>query len=164
MTTADLDLARPAKRARKRAPLPVIGWREWVGLPGLGIEQIKAKIDTGARTSAIHAFDIREFSERGAPHIVFNLHPEQRRRRPAIECRAPVHDQRLVTSSTGHRQERYVIRVHIRVGAMTWPIELTLADRDSMGFRMLLGRQALRSRFLINPGRSFLAGPPSIAD
>lgn len=138
--------------------MPVIGWREWLSVPTLQIDHIKAKVDTGARTSSIHAFDVRMFTDRGAPHVAFVVCPEQRRRRPAVDCAAEVYDQRMVKSSTGHWQRRYVIRVEIDLAGGVWPIELTLADRDSMGFRMLLGRQALRGRFLIDANRSFIAG------
>jgi len=148
----------PGSRSRRRDDVPVIGWREWLAVPTLGVDPIKAKIDTGARTSSIHAFDVRTFMDRGAPHVAFVLCPVQRRRRPAIPCVSEILDEREVTSSTGHRQQRYVIRVEIALGGIIWPIELTLADRDSMGFRMLLGREATRGRFLIDPGRSFIAG------
>jgi hypothetical protein len=155
---------RPGKRRRgggthgRRAKgLPIIGWREWLALPTLQVERIKAKIDTGARTSAIHAFNIRSFADRGSPHVSFVLHPEQRRRHPAIDCIAEVRDERMVTSSSGHAEKRYVIHVDVRLGAYLWPIELTLADRDPLGFRMLLGREAVRHRFLIDAGRSYLA-------
>lgn len=146
------------RRARRLDKLPTIGWREWLAVPTLGIPSIKAKIDTGARTSSLHAFNIRAFVERGAPHVAFVIHPLQRRRKPSVDCIARIHDERVVTSSSGHRELRYVIRADIALGEDTWPIELTLADRDTMGFRMLLGRQALRGRFLVDPGRSFIAG------
>jgi len=145
-------------RAVRRDDVPVIGWREWLAVPTLDIDQIKAKVDTGARTSSIHAFDVRRFTDRGAPHVSFVVCPRQHRRRPAIQCVAQIRDERPVTSSTGHRQVRYVIRVDIALGGIIWPIELTLADRDSMGFRMLLGREATRGRFLIDSSRSFIAG------
>lgn len=141
--------------------LPIIGWREWLCLPMLGIDRIKAKIDTGARTSAIHAFNVRPFTNHGAPHVSFVVHPRQRHRRPAVECVAEIRDERLVTSSSGHQQRRFVIEVKVSLGDHYWPIELTLADRDPLGFRMLLGREAVRRRFLIDPGRSFLAGRQS---
>ena len=144
--------------ARRVRTLPLIGWREWVDLPELGIRDIKSKIDTGARTSSLHAWSVRPFVERGAPHVAFVVHPVQRRRLPTVECIAPIHDQRLVKSSTGHRQMRYVIRTNVALGGLEWPIELTLADRDAMGFRMLLGRSAVRRRFAIDAGRSFIAG------
>jgi hypothetical protein len=146
------------KKSLLKQPRPVIGWREWVGLSELGIDQVKAKIDTGARTSAIHAFKVRPFTDRGTPHVSFLVHPTQRRRFPEIECTAPVHDQRKIRSSNGQQEERYVIKTTIQIGAHIWPIELTLADRDQLGFRMLLGREAMRKHFVIDPGRSFVAG------
>lgn len=138
--------------------LPVIGWREWVSLGELGIERVKTKIDTGARTSALHAFNIRQFTDHGAPHVAFIVHPRQRYRLPAVECVAEVQDRREVMSSSGHKDVRYVITTEVSLAGLTWPIEITLADRDPLGFRMLLGRQAVRDRFLIDPGSSFMAG------
>ena len=151
---------KPAGSAKpgRHDDMPVIGWREWLALPALGIEPVKAKIDTGARTSSLHAFDLRTFTRRGVRHIAFVVHPVQHRRRPAIECSAEVSDARMVTSSSGHRELRYVIRTEVELCGIVWPIELTLANRDAMGFRMLLGREAVRDRFLIDPGRSYIAG------
>lgn len=136
----------------------VIGWREWVALPDLGVERIKAKIDTGARTSAIHAFDIREIEIDGQPHVEFWLHPVQRKRRPQIKCVAPVFDQRHVRSSSGEEQYRYIIRTHLKIGRRRRLIELSLAKRDIMGFRMLVGRSAMPRGLLVDPNTSFLAG------
>ncbi len=133
----------------------IIGWREWVLLPGLLEIPIKAKIDSGARTSAIHAFDVTPIRVDGAAWIEFGVHPVQRQRQPAILCRAAVLDQRMVTSSNGHKQLRYVIKTMASIGSVRWQIELSLADRDQMGFRMLLGREALRRRFIIEPAGSF---------
>ncbi|MCC3305084.1 ATP-dependent zinc protease [Sneathiella sp. HT1-7] len=135
----------------------VIGWREWVTFPGLLEEAVKAKIDSGARTSAVHAVDIQTFTERGAPHVSFVLYPVQRRREPAVKCIAEVRDEREIMSSTGHRHPRYVIEIDVCLGGTTWPIEVTLADRALMGFRLLLGRQALKGGFWIDPSRSFIA-------
>ncbi|GAA4861725.1 ATP-dependent zinc protease family protein [Luteimonas vadosa] len=147
--------AQKAVRAAAKPPRPTIGWREWVHLPGLLDQPIKAKIDTGARTSAIHAFHIREFIADGVRRVEFRLHPLQRRKTPEVRCVADIHDERVITSSNGQRDRRFVILVDVAVGATRWPIELTLADRDQMGFRMLLGREALRRRFLVDPGRSY---------
>ena len=133
----------------------VIGWREWVGLPDLLDLPIKAKIDSGARTSSIHSFGTRTFTEGGAPWVEFLLHPIQRQALPEIACVAPVKDERMVRSSNGEAERRLVIETTARLGATEWPIELTLATRDVMGFRMLLGREAIRRRFLVDPGRSF---------
>ncbi len=134
---------------------PVIGWREWVLLPELLDLPIKAKIDTGARTSSIHSFGTRRFSDRGAPYVEFLVHPVQHRDAPEIACVAPVKDERWVKSSNGESEKRVVVETLARLGRIDWPIELTLADRDVMGFRMLLGREAIRRRFLVDPARSY---------
>ena len=139
----------------EEADRPVIGWREWVRLPGLLKVPIKAKIDSGARTSSIHSFGSRRFSDAGTPMVEFILHPLQRRSHPEIVCVAAIKDERLVRSSNGEQEMRIVVETEARLGDVRWPIELTLADRDVMGFRMLLGREALRRRFLIDPARSF---------
>jgi len=150
---------KPALRRKRRVDnVPVIGWREWIALPEFGVDAIKAKIDTGARTSAIHAFEIRPFTKRGVPWVSFVLRPEQRRRNPSLQCAAPVIDERKIRSSNGEQERRYVIEVEARLGDVVWPIELSLTNRDELGFRMLLGREAIRRRFLINPDRSFLIG------
>lgn len=135
-----------------------IGWREWIALPELGIERIKAKIDTGARTSAIHAFRVRKLDDTDAPRVEFYLHPVQRRRAPEIRCVARVVDERTIKSSNGGVETRYVIITPMRLGRDTWPIELTLTDRDQMGFRLLAGRAAIRGRCLVDPAASFLMG------
>ena len=134
------------------------GWREWVELPSLGVGPIKAKVDTGARTSAIHADAIEEFHRGGDLWARFLVHPNQRSKRGATWCEAPVADQRTVRDSGGRTEERYVVKTDLRIGEQTWPIEITLTSRDSMGFRMLLGRTALRKRLLVDPGRSYLVG------
>jgi hypothetical protein len=142
------------KRLRK---YPVIGWREWVSLPGLGILQIKAKVDTGARTSALHAFSLEPFIEHGQQKIRFEIHPMQHNTQHTITCVADIVDKRLVTDSGGHEEERFVIQTPITIAGQTWPIEITLTERENMLFRMLLGRSALRKRFIVNPARSFAA-------
>ena len=134
---------------------PVIGWREWVRLPDLLKLPIKAKIDSGARTSSIHCFGTRRFFDAGTPMIEFVIHPLQRRSDPNVVCVMPIKDERLVRSSNGEQEMRIVVETRARLGDISWPIELTLADRDVMGFRMLLGREAVRRRFLIDPARSF---------
>jgi hypothetical protein len=134
----------------------IVGWREWVVLPDLGSARVKAKVDTGARTSSIHAWNIEPATRDGAPWVTFEIHPLQDDNAYKIACAAPVHDERLVKSSTGHVQKRYVIRTTLSLGGRAWPVELTLARRDEMGFRMLIGRTALKGRALVNPARSFL--------
>ena len=136
--------------------MQMIGWREWVALPQLGLHHIKAKADTGARTSALHAFSLRPFREGDRDRISFDIHPLQHNTDVVITCIADIIDQRLVMDSGGHREMRYVIRTPITLGTRTWPIEITLTERDSMQFRMLLGRRALRKRFTIDPGKSFI--------
>jgi hypothetical protein len=138
---------------------PVIGWREWVLLPQWLDMPIKAKIDSGARTSAVHSFGTRRFSDRGAPHVEFVLHPIQRRALPQVPCVAVIKDERWVRSSNGEAEKRIVVETTARLGPVEWPIELTLADRDDMGFRLLLGREAIRRRFLVDPGRSYRQSP-----
>jgi hypothetical protein len=138
--------------------LDQIGWREWVRLPSLSQHQIKAKIDTGARTSALHAFGLRSFDREEMRWVSFELHPHQRSAIGATRVEVPVAAYRRVKSSSGHMELRPVIVVDLRVGLSTFPIELTLTSRDSMGFRMLLGRAALRRRYLVNPGRSYITG------
>lgn len=136
--------------------LPLIGWREWVSLPGLEISRIKAKVDTGARTSALHAFSLQPFIEHGKERIRFDIHPLQHDTNMVVTCIADVVDQRLVTDSGGHEEKRYVIFTPITIAGQTWPIEITLTERENMLFRMLLGRSALRHRFIVNPARSFV--------
>jgi hypothetical protein len=141
--------------------LLTFGWREWVGLPELGIKRIKAKVDTGARTSAIHAFKLRPYMQDGIQYIEFNLHPRQKDKKTEIICQAKVVDQRTVMDSGGHKEERWVISTPITIGTHGWPIEITLTSRDDMRFRMLLGRSALKSRALVNSSKSYLVGKKS---
>lgn len=137
-----------------------IGWREWVCLPDLDIAHIKAKVDTGARTSALHAFSVKPFHDRGAPMLRFSVHPLQKQTEPMVECVAPVADRRWVSDSGGHRERRYVVVTAVVLAGQRWEIEMTLTNRDTMRFRMLLGRTALRGRYLVDSGRSYLVGPP----
>jgi hypothetical protein len=135
-----------------------VGWREWLALPALGIPAIKAKVDTGARTSCLHSHRVERLREAGKELVRFEVHPLQGRRDLSLTCTAELLDQRLVSDSGGHRELRWVIRTPIRIGAEQWPAELTLTDRDSMRFRMLLGRTAMHGRILVDPEASYLAG------
>ena len=135
-----------------------IGWREWVALPDLGIPAIKAKVDTGARTSALHAFDLEIFEEEGREKVRFRIRPLQRRKKLVLLCTSNLLEQRMVTDSGGHRELRPVIQTHVSMGNMIWTIEITLTGRDTMKFRMLLGRSAMSDRFLIDPSASYLTG------
>jgi hypothetical protein len=147
---------KPRKNRRQ-----IIGWREWVGLPELGVDKIKAKIDTGARTSAIHAWNISELEGPDGPWVSFDLHPVQRENRTVVPCRAAVADMRTIRSSSGEEERRYIIRTRLRLGPRSWLIDLSLTNRDEMGFRILLGRAAVRRRIIVDPGRSFLIPRPS---
>lgn len=147
-------------KSRVRPNLPVVGWREWLALPELGIPSIKAKIDTGARSSCVHAFDVEVLEREGRAYVRFSVHPVQRSCRGAVSCEAPVLEFRQVRSSSGHVDVRPVIVTTMEILGQTRAIELTLANRDLMGFRMLLGREAFRGRFLVDASRSYYNGKP----
>lgn len=153
------DSEKPRRRRSSPKPLPVIGWREWARLPEFSPVPIKAKVDTGARTSALHAFDLRVKEEHGRPIALFHLHPTQRSRADAVRVECPIVAFRRVRSSNGKVENRPVVSTRLELGGLTRTIEITLTSRDEMGFRMLLGRSAVRRRFLVDPGRSFLMTP-----
>jgi hypothetical protein len=149
-----------SKRNSKPKTYPPIGWREWVSLPDLGISLIKVKVDTGARSSALHAFKIKEVREGGRTWVKFKVHPFQRDARTTLDCQAELLEYREIRSSHGHVTRRPVVVTHIRFLGQEWPIELTLVGRDNMGFRMLLGREAVRGRFFVDAGHSYYGGSP----
>jgi hypothetical protein len=136
------------------------GWREWVSLPGVGVPWVKAKLDTGARTSAIHAFDVEEVERDGAPWVRFSVHPWQDSDEDPVETCLPVLDVREVRSSSGHAEERLVVPMTISIVERDIEAEVTLSRRDELGFRMLVGREALRQGFAVDPGRSYLGPRP----
>ena len=133
-----------------------LGWEEWVSLPDLGLPALKAKVDTGARTSALHAFDIEPFGPANAPRVRFAIHPIPGREDLVIPCSAKIVDRREVISSNGDMEYRFVIRSDIAIGDRRWPVEMTLTDRGQMAYRMLIGRQALRPDVIVSPLDSFL--------
>lgn len=135
--------------------LAELGWREYIDIPELGVTGIKAKVDTGARTSCIHAFSVTTFGKDQNTWVRFGIHPNQDDTETEIWCEAPVSDQRQVTDSGGHKEMRYVINATLKVGEYEFETELTLTNRDTMRFRMLLGRTAMNNRFFVNPAASY---------
>ncbi|MCC6694207.1 MAG: ATP-dependent zinc protease [Candidatus Hydrogenedentes bacterium] len=135
-----------------------LGWREWLALPELGIPAIKAKIDTGARTSALHAWGIEAYRAGRRRRVRFGVNPLQKNSRFSLLCDAEVVDERYVTDSGGHREKRLVIVTLAHLGPLAWPIEITLSDREPMIFRMLLGRSALHHQCIVDPSRSYIQG------
>lgn len=138
----------------------IAGWREWAQLPDLHIEKIKVKVDTGAKTSSLHAFDISPFTYMGEEWIQFDIHPFQDNDTITHTCTCPIVDYRWITSSSGHKQQRFIIHTTLKLGEFSSVIEISLANRDEMGFRMLLGRKALKGKILVDPSHSFLLTHP----
>ena len=136
----------------------IVGSAEWLSFSSLGIPAIKARVDSGAKTSSMHAFNIQPFKRHGTAWVSFEVHPLQDNRSVAVRCECPVIDRRLVKSSSGNSERRYVIKAPVKIGSHKWEIEVTLANRDSMGFRMLLGREAMHGRMLVDPSTSFCCG------
>lgn len=139
------------------------GWREWVSLPQAGVPWIKAKLDTGARSSALHAFGLEEFDKDGATWVRYSVHPWQRSDADAVTVENRVQDVRTVRSSSGHVEDRYVVLLDLSLVGRVITAEVTLSRRDEMGFRMLVGREALRQGFAVDPSRSYLGGRPPVA-
>lgn len=148
------------KKIRNIKDLPVIGWREWLKLPDLGVPRIKVKVDTGARSSALHAYDVMEFTKDDEVWVRFKIHPKQRSSKRVVVAESKVLDYRMVKNTGGKSTKRPVIVTNVTLLGITWPVELTLANRDEMGFRMLLGREAIRGRMLVDPGGSYYGGKP----
>ncbi|HBV77911.1 MULTISPECIES: ATP-dependent zinc protease family protein [Vibrio] len=138
----------------------IVGWREMLALPELGIEQIKAKVDTGARSSCLHTFKIEPFNKEDELWVRFWIHPIQKNDDFVQVCEAQVIDQRTVKDSGGHEEQRYVISTMLRFNGEEWPIEVTLTNRENMLFRMLLGRTAMNDRIIVDPAASFLIAAP----
>jgi len=149
-----------ASESSTPSPLTIIGWREWVALPELDIQTTKAKIDTGARSSSLHALNQEVFERDGTDLVRFEVHPLQRRDDLTVTCEAPLADRRRIRSSSGQSSWRNVIRTQVLWMGLTMDIDLTLADRSLMGFRMLIGREAIRGELLVDPGRSYFAKRP----
>ena len=133
----------------------ILGWREWASLPELGIDRIKVKVDTGAKNSALHAYNSSFISKNGEEWIHFDIHPDQNDDATIKSCMVRLIDRRWVTNSGGTRERRFVIETPIRIGDKEWPIIVTLSNRDEMGFRMLLGRSAIKGKYMVDPARSF---------
>lgn len=141
----------------------VVGWREWVSLPQAGVPWIKAKIDTGARSSAIHAFDVDAHVVAGEQRVRFSIHPWQRADDDVAELTLPVLDRREVRSSNGQTEERYAVAMDVVLAGRTVTTVMTLSNRDEMGFRLLIGREALEQGFLVDSAGSYLGGRPKRA-
>ncbi|HPF78039.1 MAG TPA: ATP-dependent zinc protease [Alphaproteobacteria bacterium] len=149
-------MVKPSSPKKKK---PVIGWEEWCAFPDLGLPAVKAKIDTGAKTSALHAYDLEPFKKDGQDYLRFKVHPIQRNREIECVCEAPLVDYRYVTSSNGEREKRYVIETTFQIGENKFVCNLTLTTRYGMKFRMLLGKKALmQGKFLVDVSKSYIHG------
>lgn len=144
--------------ASGKGEMITVGWCEWIAFPDLGIYEIKAKIDTGARSSVLHATNLRSFRNKGAPWVRFEVQPLQGKSSTFAQCEAPVRDHREIRNANGEMELRVVVEVAVAIAEKQWPIEVTLANRGHKRFRALLGRTALSGNALIDPSRSFVAG------
>lgn len=144
------------KKRKISKPKLIAGWREWAQLPELQVEKIKVKVDTGAKTSSLHAFELAPFSHMGEDWVRFVVHPFQDNDTITCTCACPILDHRWITSSSGHSQKRFIVQASLIIGDFSSLIEISLANRDEMGFRMLVGRNALKGRVLVDPSHSFL--------
>ena len=151
---------RPSAAPEPTAAHTVVGWREWVALPQAGVEWVKAKIDTGARSSAIHAFDLEAYDVDGQERVRFSVHPWQRSDEDHVELSLPLLDRREVRSSNGQTEQRYAVALDVRLAGRTVTTVMTLSNRDEMGFRMLIGREALARGFLVDAALSYAGGRP----
>lgn len=142
----------------------LIGWREWVSLPELGVNRVKVKVDTGARTSVLHATDLQSFLKGDQEWVTFSVYPLQSNSTTKVHCEAPVKEHRVIRDSGGHEETRVVIETEVELGSERWAIELTLTDREHMAFRMLLGRKAITNRFYVDPTQSLIVSAPESND
>ncbi len=151
--------ASQRKAPLKKEPLKIVGWREWVAFPEFGGPSVRAKVDTGARTSAIHARNVKITMREGREIAEFDIYPHQRDSQTVLHCRAPIVARRRIRNSGGDVQDRVIVRTTIRLGEDVFEIDLSLTRRDQMGYRMLLGRRALKKRYVVDSGRSYVQGP-----
>ncbi len=154
--TKRASLTKASKVKRTRRYKGVVGWREWIQLPDLGVPRVKVKVDTGARSSCLHAFNVEVVEEEGRHMVHFDIHPLQDSVVGTVRASAELLEHRVIRSSSGHEELRPVIRTHVALGDYAWPIEVTLTNRDQMGFRMLLGRRAIATRYTVDPAKSYL--------
>lgn len=153
-----MDIKKEQNSPEPSEPLKILGSEEWCALPDLALPALKARVDSGAKTSSLHAFNIKTHKKQGIFRICFDVHPLQGDMKTVVTCSAQVKARRMVKSSSGVSERRYVIETSISLGGTLWNIEVTLTNRDAMGYRMLLGREAMEGRFLINPAESFALG------